>query len=212
MNQFKTKLAKRKFYNKYSYKVTLELNSSLWYFRHNIHRHEPIVSNVRNFEHSDFDKIKKIIDFLKNHPNKDILKRIEGSCIDFYTNESTTFNELTENFYDIVKHRFILYQDSVNEDPFTIKVNKYPYNRYQYKVYLKPHKLKNHIEDKIKYLEWLDTQNNKILISDSVKQWFIKTVWNWDRRYIYVEDETTLLMLSMRHPEILGRIYKHVIR
>lgn len=212
MNQLKTKFAKRKFYNKYSYKVTLEFNSSLWWVRHNIHKLEPVISNIKNLERLDFDKITKIINFLNHNPNKDILKRIEGKCVDFYMNDLDTFNKLTENFYDNVKHRFVLQPDSVGEDPFTIKVNKYPYNKYQYKVFLKPHVLKDHVEDKIKYLEWLDTQDNKILISDSVKNWFIKTVWNWDRRYIYVEDEYTLLMLSMRHPEVLGRVYKHIIR
>lgn len=212
MNQFKTKFSKRKFYNKYSYKITLKFDANLWLFRNNIHSLEPIKSDLRNLEHLDFYRVAKVIDFLKDHPNKDILKRIEGKCVDFYTNDLDTFNELTENFHDIVKHRFMMYPDSVDEDPFIIKVNKYPYDRYQYKVYLKPHKLKDHIEDKIKYLDWISTQNNRILISDSVKQWFIKTFWNWDRRYIYVEDEPTLLMLSMRNPEVLGRVYKHVIR
>jgi len=37
------------------------------------------------------------------------------------------------------------------------------------------------------------------------------TEWNWDRRYMYVEDEMTLLMIKMRSSEVLGRIYEYHI-
>jgi hypothetical protein len=50
-----------------------------------------------------------------------------------------------------------------------------------------------------------------VLISEVVKDWFIKTEWNWDRRYIFVEDAQTLLMLKLRNAEAIGRIYDYII-
>jgi hypothetical protein len=73
-----------------------------------------------------------------------------------------------------------------------------------------PHKIKDR-KDKKEYVNWVSGQNNRILISDAVKEWFITTDWNWDRRYVLIEDSQTLLMLKLRNPEALGRIYDYVI-
>ena len=54
-------------------------------------------------------------------------------------------------------------------------------------------------------------QGGRILISPIVKDWFIKTEYNWDRRYVLVEDSQTLLLLKLRNSEALGRIYDYVI-
>jgi hypothetical protein len=39
----------------------------------------------------------------------------------------------------------------------------------------------------------------------------MKTEWNWDRRYVLVEDEGTLLMLKLRNPEVMGSVYNYVL-
>ena len=69
----------------------------------------------------------------------------------------------------------------------------------------------NDKEGKKKYIEWLKRQSPKITCTTAIEHWFIKTDWNWDRRYVLVEDESTLLMLKLRNAEVVGRIYKFVI-
>jgi hypothetical protein len=92
----------------------------------------------------------------------------------------------------------------------TIISTKLPHNKYKYKVFLQPHKVTS-TDEKIRWINWLDTQADRVLISKSVKDWFISTKWNWDRRYLYVEDEQTLLVLKMKNPEALGSIYSYAV-
>jgi hypothetical protein len=97
------------------------------------------------------------------------------------------------------------------EQPQTIVAAKLPHNKYHYKVYLLPHKLAGDKESKKKYVEWLKGQTPRITCTPAVERWFIKTDWNWDRRYVLVEDEHTLLMLNLRNSEVVGRVYNYVI-
>jgi len=60
-------------------------------------------------------------------------------------------------------------------------------------------------------LSWVESQNGKITISTALKEWFISTNWNWDRRYVLVEDEKTLLMLKLKNSDAVGSIYDYVI-
>jgi hypothetical protein len=44
-----------------------------------------------------------------------------------------------------------------------------------------------------------------------VQKWFLKTDWNWDRRYVLVEDEGTLLMMKLRNSDVVGTVYNYVV-
>jgi hypothetical protein len=48
-------------------------------------------------------------------------------------------------------------------------------------------------------------------MSDTVKNWFIKTDWNWDRRYVLVEDDQTLFMMQLRSAEVIGKVHEYQI-
>ena len=64
---------------------------------------------------------------------------------------------------------------------------------------------------KRRFVDWLKSQDPRITCSDAVEKWFMNTEWNWDRRYVLVEDEKTLLMLKLRNSEVVGRIYNYVL-
>lgn len=135
--------------------------------------------------------------------------RIERQQIDVYTNDETLYNDLSSRFFHLVKKRFEPSDDIPLVEGNIIKAKKLPHNKYRYKVFLLPHKLQKDRSAKIKYLDWLETQSSRISISHSVKQWFISTDWNWDRRYIWVEDESTLLMLKLRNSDVCGKVYEY---
>ena len=139
-------------------------------------------------------------------------KRVEWNNIDIYTNDKDLFLRLSKRFEDITVHRFEpIHEQQLLENSNVYVVNRYPHGKFQYKVFLNPHKL-NHEEDrKIQFLMWADAQGDRIRISDSVRNWFKSWVWNWDRRYMYVEDEQTLLMLKMRESDALGKVYKYLL-
>ena len=158
------------------------------------------------------ESIIKLSRFLVEWPTDTWAKRIECSSIDLYTNNKEMYNRLLSEFVDLVK--------SCSEPDETIKtllentgsviVKKLPHNKYHYKAFLLPHKIKNR-EERQDYINWLATQGDRVLISEVVKDWFIKTEWNWDRRYIFVEDAQTLLMIKLRNAEAIGRIYDYII-
>ena len=138
-------------------------------------------------------------------------KRIERNIIDIYTNDETIFNTISEKFQSVTLQRFEPApgrKDLYDEN--SIIVEKYPHKKYKFKVFLLPHKMKGDIDAKKNYVKWV-SDTPAVLISDAVKNWFIKTDWNWDRRYVLVEDEHTLLMLKLRNSEVIGRIYKYIL-
>lgn len=201
----KIKKTKQKFYNKWLYKITLAIKdiTDLRY------RNYDYIMDYRN-EYND--ELIELCSFLKEIPKDDYNTRIERTRIDFYTNNSDKFHELQEKLKNFVVHCYAPEDSKLSslQKPRTIVVNKLPYDRYRYKVFLHPHKVKDR-EVKQRYIKWLESQGSKVNISNSVKNWFLITQWNWDRRYMYVDTEQTLLMLKMKDPEAIGSVYTYEI-
>lgn len=157
------------------------------------------------------DNIIKLSKFLLNLPG-DYFKRIERDTIDFYTNDINLHQSILNNFADLIRKSFIPrndLRDELDSNKYII-CKKIPHNKYKYKVYLLPHKLKNNKEEKTRYLDWLNKQQ-AVSISFKTQKWFINTEWYWDRRYMYVADPQTLLMVQMRNPLVIGRIYEYLV-
>lgn len=217
----KPKFINRKFYNKWCYKICLKI-PGITVFRmyslgdlHDLFETHQKDGNWRtSFIDTAIinkDTIEPLAELLLTYDKDAWSKRIERNTIDLYTNDELIYNEISEKFKLVTLQRFEpspgrkdLYDES------SIVVEKYPHNRYKYKVFLLPHKMKGDVESKKKYIEWV-CANPAVLISEAVQHWFIKTDWNWDRRYVLVEDENNLLMLKLRNSEVVGRIYKYVI-
>lgn len=137
-------------------------------------------------------------------------KRIEQDGVDIYTNSEHFFLNVIDEFADEVIHAFRPSADLDITKNNIIAAKKFPHNKYKYKVYLQPHKSKDKT-NKTRYVGWCASQGEKIRMSEAVKSWFITTDWNWDRRYILVDDESTLLMLKLRNSDFVGKIYEYVI-
>jgi len=209
----------RRFYNKWLYKVTLNI-PGVAIFRQNSLEKIPLLNfDGQKHSHSTMARAslhrKELIalsSFLLKWDNELWSKRIECSAIDIYTNDKTMYNDLFLTFEEVACARSEPNEKDLDllENTGSIIVKKLPHNKYAYKAFLLPHKINNR-KDKKEYVNWITGQNDRILISDAVKEWFIKTDWNWDRRYVLIEDSQTLLMLKLRNPEVLGRIYDYVI-
>lgn len=215
----KIKTSKKKFYNKYDFKITLGIAGC------DLLRYSTVEESKKYLENGKVTKFyfseARNLSILENKQTlKDLCtvlltfdkdrwqKRVEGDCIDLYSNDISFIDSIKDNFVDFVTVIYEPPKDSIQ--PFTMHVKQIPDNRYRYRVFLLPHKLKNNLEEKEKYISWIKSQNLKIKISASVERWFMKTDYNWDPRYVLVDEESTLLMLKLRNPEIVGRIYKFV--
>lgn len=200
----KIQQTKRRFYNKWLYKISLSILSASR-LRHG--EYQKIAEDQRYS--SDLRSLASLLDSLDRNG---FAVRIEGKILDFYTNDLDDFEKISKEFESVV--RFCSMPDDnfqqALQTPRSILAKKLPYDRYRYKVFLHPHKIKDRA-DKTRYVDWLDTQEPRIRITDVVKQWFKHTDWNWDRRYMYVEDDHTLLILKMKNPEALGSVYTYVL-
>lgn len=197
----KIKPTTRKFYNRWNYKISLGIKNArnistktLEYIQ--THKHDSVILSLATDLHN-FDGLS-------------YAKRVETNIVDLYTNDRVFFEYFLKKYEKIVRLAAAPVEGKSPQDPHSILANKLPYDRYQYKVYLQPHRLESK-EIKAKYLEWLETQKPKINLTDTVKDWFYKTQWNWDRRYMYVEDEQMLLMLKLKKPEAIGTVYTYKI-
>ena len=222
MKSPKTKLTNRKFYNKWLYKVSIDLRGG-GIFR------DRSVAEVKEFCHGsevidrpysilyasykNKEQLLEVCEFLENFDNSIWATRIENRSVDFYTNDVNFYNSLSLRFNELVIHQFEpdpKTEEALKESDFTIVGKKLPHNRYNYRVYILPHKMKDDVEEKTKFLDWLEKQAPKIRCSAKVRDWFLYTKWNWDRRYVLVEDDATLLMLKLRNSEVVGRVYKYI--
>jgi len=217
----KKKYTNQKFYNKYVYKISLSMPGV------SIYRMKPLKETIDflnektphlGYVTSTLEKAKgnkenliKLSYFLLALKG-DYFQRIERDIIDFYTNDQVLHESIEKTFISLVRNSFIPRETMLDE----LKSSKYilckklPHNKYKFKAYLLPHKLKNDQDEKIKYINWLEN-NKKVSITSSTSSWFLHTNWYWDRRYIYIEDESSLLLVQMRNPDVLGRIYQYLI-
>lgn len=219
----KTKPTSRKFYGKWLYKVTLYLEGCALLRTDTIEQIKSFCTgpapNRQLYHHRqkawlNRDEIYDLCLFLEQYSKDEYSTRIESGWIDFYTNDQDFYNKISNKFILYVKHRFEPDSASINllnENKNYITVKKLPKGRYNYRVYLLPHKMSSDKVEKQKYLDWVKTQAPKVTCSEAVEKWFLNTNWNWDRRYVLVEDEATLLMLKLRNAEVVGRIYNFVI-
>ena len=221
MNQ-KIKLTHKKFYNKWIYKISLRINGIAILrsigmaaakdlsITAETSKHGFMISQ-RAWEHKEL--ISEFSTFLDLYDPNTYAKRIESNIIDLYTNDIALYKKT----YELFSHITVLRSEpkdlslTLDTDINTIVVKKYPHNRYKHKVFLLPHKMKKDKTSKRRFVDWLKSQDPRITCSDAVEKWFMNTEWNWDRRYVLVEDEKTLLMLKLRNSEVVGRIYNYVL-
>lgn len=220
MNLPKAKATSRKFYGKWLYKVSLSVEGASIFRSHTL---TDVIDfcNDTTTQYSEYtfkgraarhkSSILQLALFL-NSSSAIWSNRIESEQIDYYTNDKSFYDALSTAFCDTVLHRFEPAEGSneLLESTESIIVKKLPHNKYNYRVYLMPHKMAGDKEGKTKYIEWLKLQE-RITCTPAIQTWFYSTDWNWDRRYVLVEDEQTLLMLKLRNADVVGRIYKFVV-
>lgn len=214
--KLKVQTTRRKFYGKWLYRVGLTVPGISILRQYSPDEVIVVLTSSNKFIHpktrANSEDITLVCQFLNALTPDAWTKRIENNHLDIYTNDkdiyqkcqtelSTALSSLSEpdpNSLEII------------EKSNQIAVKKYPHNKYQYKVYLQPHKLKGDKSAKLDFVTWVDSQD-RILISDAVKSWFLRTDWNWDRRYVMVEDPHSLLLLKMRGSELIGKVHEYVL-
>jgi hypothetical protein len=202
VKSIKIQPTKKRFYNKWLYKVSICAGPGAVFYRSRIYLYSKYSGNT---------VLRNIINFLDSKSKDIYAVRVEHHKLDIYTNDSILFDEMLTQFKDEIRLAYAPDENSIDLlNGRQIIAKKYPHDRYQYKVFLTPYRL-NSIDEKARWIKWLSTQGDKVKITESVKTWFCVTNYNWDRRYMYVDNESTLLMLKMRDPNALGAVYSYTI-
>lgn len=220
------KKTKKKFYNKFIYKVSLNIPGTTglrWYdFPEflNICQSQSLITDDRSWKRKILDEMQNhkkvwldLITYIQQFDKKTYMKRIESNTVDFYTNNKDMYDNLCHNFIEYVKVRFeppIGKENQILNSQKEIFVNQLPHEKYQYRAYLHPHKIKNK-NDRITLAAWLEKQKPKITYTDSINQWLVNTDQNWDRRYIHIDNDQTLLMIKLRAPDLISQVHKYVL-
>jgi hypothetical protein len=215
----KFKKTKRSFYGKWLYKVSLFARGNFVFRCCNVEDVQNLIFSRLNSNplgHTavleNRDLLIRISKFLSGYDQTTFSYRCENNTFDIYTNDEKFFNDTINTFEEILRFAVKPDAESFNllQNKKNIIVDKYPHNRYKYKVFLLPHR--NHdMQNKTAFISWIAAQHGKITLSDAMKKWFYDTRWNWDRRYVLVEDEQTLLMMKLRSSEYVGSIYDYIL-
>jgi len=218
-----TKTTRRKFYGKWLYKVTLNVPGATLltvhdrsyiddFLNHPGPTRDSFYNSWRTKAWNSRHTFKELLDTLDQYDDNEWGKRIESSWLDIYTNNESLYNDLSNSFGSSIIHRFEPSETTKDklDNGKTMVVKKLPHDRFNYRVYLLPHNLPDR-ESKSQFLDWLENQKPRLTCTDSIKKWFVKTSVNWDRRYILVEDEGTLLLLKLKNPDVVGTVYKFEI-
>ena len=221
----KTLRTTKLFYGKWYYKVTL------WFKGCEVFAyHSPAEVVAGLLATSPLDQSCYILDVICNRQESYILEmarllskfpmgtwadRIERCYFSIYTNDNELYNAVITDFYDDVCECYAPNLDDMELllDPKVIVCNKLPHNKYEYKVFVCPSRISGSIavEERHKLLNWMESQFPKMTCTLSFKKWFIGTWWGSERRYFLVDNENTLLLLRMFHPEIIVSVHKYVV-
>jgi len=218
MNKFKQ--TKRSFYGKWLYKISLDIPGIAIFRERSFDQLIQILiapdvrtptAYVRKAR-ANRDAIIEFTSTVAKRRKDSYALRIQSDTVDVYTNNQRFFNLLSKKFEQYLRVAYYPTDDAkaVLLNKKNIIVNKYPHDLYQHKVFLLPHRIKSK-DDKTRMISWLETQGDKITLSPAVKRWFVDTNWNWDRRYIMVDNKSTLLILNLRLGDAVGQVYDYVI-
>jgi len=220
MTLIKPQETRRKFYNKWLYKISISREGVGIFRVVPLESIDDVCTNPHSSRYHFFLKnsgnhapLIKIAKNLMLEPKENWAIRVESKTLDIYTNNEKFYDTLGNDLSDLIFRRFA--PNPKNLDILNghrkIVAKKLPYNKYKYKVFLRPHELYNDKEAKTSLMDWIKNKDPQIKCSDSTVTWFIDTYWNWDRRYILVENEQCLLMLKMRAGNSLGSVYQYVV-
>ena len=197
----KNKTTSRKFYGKWLYKASIyipgvailrskSLDDVIDFLTKPLPKTTIYKHSLNVKAHTNAAYLTKLCKFLKPLETQLWTKRIEINQLDFYTNDRSIYDDFCNKFNLILTQKFEPAAEDLEllDNQYTIITKKLPHNRYRYRAFLRPHKMKGDVDAKQKYLEWIEMQGEKVRLSKIVKEWFIKTDWNWDRRYLLVED------------------------
>lgn len=199
-----TRVSTHRFYNKWLYKVRLAFTSAYMFRLRLITLIDVSVLS---------DDVKPLLIFLTNTSTANYALRTSRDTLDVYLNDEQLVDQLCIDCGELVELVVVPDKSAIPmlEKHNTVVVTELPFAKFQFKVYLKPKTITG-LTNRTMFYEWIQAQGDKIRQPKSLKYWLLSPEKYYNRRkFIYVDSEQTLLMLTMKNAGAVGTIYRYVI-
>ena len=176
----KSKTTSRKFYGKWLYKASIYIpgvailrSKSLDDIIDFLAKPLPQTTNYRHSlnvkAHANAAYLIKLCKFLKPLQIHLWTKRIETNQLDFYTNDQSIYNDFCNKFNLILTQKF---EPAANDlellnNQYTIITKKLPHNKYRYRAFLRPHKMKGDIETTVFFFSMI-SDSHQFRLDDKI--------------------------------------------
>ena len=217
----------RLWYNKYLYKSTL-IVPGIYCIRQHFTDND-IKGHIQNFKESSWRAtlLKNVIDKYDEN-EKDILTI--AKILEPYRYDKTVFLRVAEPSVSIFTNNLDLHENIITKFkqflhvdcrpekdaiPFllnskdTVIVKELPYSRYRYKVIMNNYTTTHEIPKSL--LNWGEAQGEAVRFSRKTRVYFNRPQLWLDQGFMYIEDDTTLMMSKMFLTRCPIRIIKYVL-
>lgn len=226
------KKTKKKFYNKYIYKVSLKLEGA--YALRTLGHQEILdfATGLRAPPQSDDYEFStqtwrqknahliqsnskvwiSLLGILNSVPKEESTVRIETDILDIYTNNKSLYESLCYEFSDITRTRHEPapgMTDTLLDSNQEIFVKELPHCMYNFQVDLKTPKSLT-FEELENLADWCKSRRPAIAFTDATYKWLVKRDMFNTRRWIYIDTESTLLMLRLRCNDLVSTVRKYI--
>jgi|SaaInlV_100m_DNA_2_1039680.scaffolds.fasta_scaffold00015_75 hypothetical protein len=144
--------------------------------------------------------------------DKTVLLRVAEPSVSIFTNKLDLHENLIYLFNEFLH---VDCRPQIDAIPFllnskdSIIVKDLPYNRYRYKVIMNNYTTTHEIPKSL--LNWGEAQGDAVRFSRKTKMYFNKPQLWLDQGFMYIEDDTTLMMSKMFLTRCPIRIIKYVL-
>ena len=167
----------------------------------------------KQYSDADLENLLKFTESVEEYFNKDLQVRTEGSTMSFYLNDSSLYKELQQ----VVDSWVVSLTEPVNDaevKALTAKsslflCNEYPYEKYQYRVYIRP-SFPSH--QRTTLLNWLSNYGDSFRPSKTTQRWLEGDSQYFYGPFIHVTDRNHLLMISLFLGSYLKNTEEFVLR
>ena len=216
-SQLKIEHRNKLYFNKYRYKASIFVigirhtyyTKSIKDFKHRIDMLKTRLSNhgyrsiasLDSIRQIDYDRIEKFINW-RGLNSKNVTIRMEGDYASIFGNDLSTIKELSE-----IDEQISLFEVALTEKDI-IFFKKDP--KFKFRVYIKPVRATQEFIDNMIDFMGRNSENKNMGFSNA----FIKDVEEQANRYMhgsyYIEynDESTLSLLYLLFPKVLGKNYR----
>lgn len=211
---------KRLFFGKWPFKVETQVPGAAFFMRRGADETRKFCLGLSDSlyrpNYSDLEK-KKLLQFISDFEKlsvENIKVRAEWNTLNFYTDTFDSYSTIKKTLeYWIVKLTEPANLEELellmNSNTRKVMCNKLPYDKFQYRIVLKP-SMPTGIREK--FLEWANNFPDAIQSTEKTLQWLHGEQRYLQDPYIYVEDPKQITFIKLLLGQYIARCEEYVVR